>query len=249
MHQGEPVGTPQPILSPSGRPTVSVVTFLILLQAFAVVGAFVGGWLARQRRLELESTNRKLRHINTELRRRQHEDDDADALSADLGAVQASRTAMESAMAGPSAAHPVEGYGSANLSLAKARQQISGLLKEGKSSIQQGQGQHALELLKQAGQLSQELQDKRAERAIARATANAYREVGDFNMCLRSLDVSLGLSKEIGDTGRDSDVLGEMADVYTEMGDLEKAGKFYDQCIEAMSGDSSASEGTVSWDA
>ena len=116
MHQGEPVGTPQPILYPSGRPTVSVVTFLILLQAsslplsngnsqpmnpssclkqcchqalaskqpafpmstlftqaFAVVGAFVGGWLARQRRLELESTNRKLRHINTELRRRQHE--------------------------------------------------------------------------------------------------------------------------------------------------------------------------------
>lgn len=45
----------------------------LFTQAFAVVGAFVGGWLARQRRLELESTNRKLRHINTELRRRQHE--------------------------------------------------------------------------------------------------------------------------------------------------------------------------------
>ena len=52
-------------------------------------------------------------------------------------------------------------------------------------------------------------------------------QVGDFNMCLRSLDVSLGLSKEIGDTGRDSDVLGEMADVYTEMGDLERAGKVH----------------------
>lgn len=33
------------------------------------------------------------------------------------------------------------------------------------------------------------------------------------------------LSKEIGDTGRDSDILGEIADVYTEFGDLEKAGK------------------------
>ncbi len=50
-------------------------------------------------------------------------------------------------------------------------------------------------------------------------------QVGDLNMCLRSLDVSLNLSKEVGDTGRDSDVLGEIADVYTEMGDLEKAGK------------------------
>lgn len=46
-----------------------------------------------------------------------------------------------------------------------------------------------------------------------------------MNMCLRSLDFSLSLSKEVGDTGRDSDVLGEMADVYTEMGDLEKAGQ------------------------
>ena len=43
------------------------------MQAFAIIGAFVGGWLARQRRLELESTNRKLRHINTQLRQRQHE--------------------------------------------------------------------------------------------------------------------------------------------------------------------------------
>ena len=45
----------------------------VALQAFAIVGAFVGGWLARQRRLELENTNQKLRHINTELRRRQTE--------------------------------------------------------------------------------------------------------------------------------------------------------------------------------
>jgi len=45
----------------------------VAVQAFAIVGAFVGGWLARQRRLELENTNRKLRHINTELRRRQTE--------------------------------------------------------------------------------------------------------------------------------------------------------------------------------
>ena len=44
-------------------------------------------------------------------------------------------------------------------------------------------------------------------------------------MCLRSLDFGLGLSKEVGDTGRDSDVLGEIADVYTEMGDLDKAGQ------------------------
>lgn len=129
------------------------------------------------------------------------------------------------------------------------RRRISELLREGKASTQQGQGQHALGLLKQAGQLSQELRDKRAERAIARASANAYRQVRDLNMCLRSLDFSLMLSKKIGDTGQDVDILGEIADIYTELGDLEKAGKFYDMCIEAMSGDSPVPDGMVSWDA
>ena len=53
-------------------------------------------------------------------------------------------------------------------------------------------------------------------------------QVGDLNMCLRSLNFSLDLSGQIGDTVRDSDVLGEIADVYTEMGDMEKAGKVFD---------------------
>ena len=43
------------------------------LQAFAVVGAFVGGWLARQRRLEVERMNRKLRRINRQLRERKEQ--------------------------------------------------------------------------------------------------------------------------------------------------------------------------------
>lgn len=58
------------------------------------------------------------------------------------------------------------------------------------------------------------------------------RQVSDLNMCLRSLDVSLMLSKEIGDTGRDSDILGEIADVYTDLGDLEKAGKVSLPCLK-----------------
>ena len=45
--------------------------------------------------------------------------DDADVLSNSLEAVQANRAAMESALAGPSAAHPVEGYCTDNLNLAK----------------------------------------------------------------------------------------------------------------------------------
>ena len=65
-------------------------------------------------------------------------------------------------------------------------------------------------------------------------------QVSDLNMCLRSLDFSLILSKEIGDTGQDSDILGEIADVYAEFGDLEKAGKVclllcFQNCIQGVS--------------
>ncbi len=38
-----------------------------------MVGAFVGGWLARQRRLEVERMNRKLRRINRQLRERKEQ--------------------------------------------------------------------------------------------------------------------------------------------------------------------------------
>ena len=47
------------------------------------------------------------------------QEDDTAALASDSETVQANITAMESALAGPSAAHPVEGFGSGNLSLAK----------------------------------------------------------------------------------------------------------------------------------
>ena len=177
------------------------------LQAFAVVGAFVGGWLARQRRLEVERMNRKLRRINRQLRKRKeqvralgraaigalagcgaspvgcsgitsksghvqlecgallcsifsflcwcHEpvlpiwgcgptivshtwlrfhksavlgrcartlqEEELVCVATDEEALKAYRTALESALEGPSAAHPTEAFGDDNLSLSQAR--------------------------------------------------------------------------------------------------------------------------------
>ena len=75
-------------------------------------------------------------------------------------------------------------------------------------------------------------------------TLSVALQIGDLNMCLRSLEYSLELSAELQDPGRDSDVLGEMADVYTDMGDLEKAGQA--SCIVASLAMSTAS-GTAQW--
>lgn len=47
------------------------------------------------------------------------QDDEAVLLEGNKKASAAFRTAMENALSGPSAAHPIEGYGSGSLSLAK----------------------------------------------------------------------------------------------------------------------------------
>lgn len=52
----------------------------------------------------------------------------------------------------------------------------------------------------QAGQLSQELRDKRAERAVARATANAYLQVHNrikLSLCAFQMVQTQPLSKEL----------------------------------------------------
>ena len=44
----------------------------------------------------------------------------------------------------------------------------------------------------------------------------------------------LEISKEIGDYTGDTDALGAIADIYTEIGDLENAGKYYDLYLDAL---------------
>ena len=79
----------------------------------------MGGILARKRRLELLGLNQRLRQINSELRKRTAEEDPVCSADAEAEAMRTYKLALESAMGGPSAAHPVEGFGDDNLSLAQ----------------------------------------------------------------------------------------------------------------------------------
>lgn len=228
-----------------GRPRMLLA--LLLMQAFAVVGAFVGGWLARQRRLEVERMNRKLRRINRQLRERKEQEEELVCVATDEEAIKAYRAALQTALEGPSAAHPTEGFGDDNLSLSQARRALSKQLREGREKVERRDSAGALQLFRQAASLAQELKDKRAERAVARANALALRQAGDLRLAIRSLQYCLELSQALDEHSSDSDILGDIADVFTDLGDLEQAGQFYDKCIAAMSNPAFNSP-SASWD-
>lgn len=224
------------------------MTALTLLEAAALVGAIVGGVLARKRRNQLEETNQKLRMINQELRRQRQA-----ATPDDMGVY---RTALERSLGAPSAAHPVETYGNLKVSLARARRQIEETIREAKtllhnsSSPASQSGAAALPLLADALVVCKDIKDLRAERAVVRLRARALRATGDLEGSFDELQRVLDLSKAVDDKPEeDADTLGEMGDVMAEMGNFEKAGKYYDLTISAIQGTSNGAEGISTWDA
>jgi hypothetical protein len=276
---------------------------LIAAQGAALIGAIVGGVLARRRRRQLETTNEKLRRINAELRRRQEESSGNSLFTTDAAEGQkkefaAYRTTLERSMEAPSAAHPTEEYGALKLSLARARRQIEESIREGKvrlrllsskSSDMEAAPSNAstsmdrraaevntlLQLLDDAAQTARDVKDPRAERAVVRLRARARRLGGDLVgakyellYVLQGMDVSSSFEQaqlprdsdtvEPNDNNKttnngpvavDVDLLGELGDVLTEMGDFEAAGKAYDACIAAMDNESGdTTVGVSTWD-
>lgn len=220
-------------------PTSFPMTAVTIIQAAALVGAIVGGILARKRRKQLEETNLKLRKINQELRRKNEE-----AAPDDLST---HKTALERSLGAPSAAHPVESYGSLKVSLARARRQVEETIKEAKLLLKNSSkppaeaASAALPLLAEALQLSKDIKDLRAERAVSRLRARALRSLGDLSGSLQELQQVLNLTAAVGESGEgDADTLGEMGDVLAEMGNFEAAGKYYDLTIEAIQGNNSS---------
>jgi hypothetical protein len=206
-----------------------------LLTGLTVIGAVVGGILARKRRQQLEEMNLKLRKINQELRRKNEESNQPD----DLSIV----TALQRSLDAPSAAHPVESYGSLKVSLARARRQVEECIREATSLIKDTSKSRkeaataALPLLAEALQLSKDIKDIRAERAVSRLRSRALRSLGDLPGSLEELQQVLDLTAAVGESREmDADTLGEMGDVLAEMGNFEAAGRYYDMTIDAIEG-------------
>jgi tetratricopeptide (TPR) repeat protein len=74
-------------------------------------------------------------------------------------------------------------------------------------------------------------------RRAMRGLAAAKRQQGDMKGAIADLKEVLDLSQRIRDYVGDTDALGSIADMYTELGDLEQAGKYYDMYLLQLKAD------------
>lgn len=80
-------------------------------------------------------------------------------------------------------------------------------------------------MCKNALLLAQEMHDLRAERSANRLQAQIYRSSEESVKALSTLKTCLELSDRLDDHSGDVDVLGDIGDIYADLGDYERAGK------------------------
>lgn len=66
--------------------------------------------------------------------------------------------------------------------------------------------------------------------------------MGQVRESIEALEQSVALSSKLGDSEGDVDALGALGDLFSQLGNLEGAGKYYEKCLEAMRRDDEASQ-------
>jgi tetratricopeptide (TPR) repeat protein len=113
--------------------------------------------------------------------------------------------------------------------------QCQAALKEGKRLLREQDAGPAMVHFEKALMLARSLGDKVRERRAVRGLAAANRLLGRFQQAIDYLMEVLALSNEMGDHLGDVDAYGTIADIYTELGNFDKAAEYYDKYIGGMS--------------
>lgn len=184
-----------------------------VLLVVALIGATVGGLLARQRRGELQRLNEQLRQINAALRRQAKIESYAPTLSyAPVG----NRIPEAEVIVDP------------------RKEELISHLKTGKNYLRNLDPEKAFTEFKEALELAQQLNDPIEEKKAARGLGASLQRQGKYREAIKYHSMVLAISKRVGESSGNTEAYGAIADCYTELGDLEKAGKFYDKYIARL---------------
>ncbi|KAL0426264.1 UNVERIFIED_CONTAM: protein FLUORESCENT IN BLUE LIGHT, chloroplastic [Sesamum latifolium] len=192
-----------------------------LLLFVALIGATVGGLLARQRRGELQRLNEQLRQINAALRRQAKIESYAPSLSyAPVGG----RIAEDEVIVDP------------------RQSDLISRLKNGKNFLRNQEPEKAYFEFKTALELAQNLKDPIEEKKAARnmvypILGASLQRQGKYRDAIKYHSLVLEISQREGEESGNTEAYGAIADCYTELGDLERAAKYYDQYISRLQSD------------
>ncbi|KAF5743803.1 FLU putative isoform 4 [Tripterygium wilfordii] len=174
------------------------------------------GLLARQRKGELEKLNEQLRQINAALRRQAKIESYAPSLSyAPVGA----RISENEVIVDP------------------RKEELISHLKAGKNFLRNQDPEAAFAEFKQALELAQTLTDPTEQKKAARGLGASLQRQGKYREAIKYHSLVLGISEQEGEDSGNTEAYGAIADCYTELGDLERAGKFYDEYISRLETD------------
>lgn len=192
--------------------TDSSVLSMPALLFVALIGAVVGGLLARKRKGELKRVNDQLRQINETLRRQAKIESYAPDLSyAPVGKITAKDVVVD-----------------------PRKEQLISILRTGKSYLRMQDFERATADFKLALELAQTLGDHAEEKKAARGLGASLQRQGKFKDAILYYSRVLAISKLEGEDSATTEAYGAIADCFTELGDLERAANFYDKYIKRL---------------
>ncbi|XP_009775170.1 protein FLUORESCENT IN BLUE LIGHT, chloroplastic-like [Nicotiana sylvestris] len=208
--------SPLEALAQTCEADTSSVFNMPLLLLVALVGATVGGLVARQRKAELQRLNEQLRQINAALRRQAKIESYAPSLSyAPVGA----KIAESEVIVDP------------------RKEELIYHLKNGKNFLRNQAPEKAFVEFKTALELAQNVNDPIEEKKAARGLGASLQRQGKYKEAIEYHSMVLDISSRNGEDSGSTEAYGAIADCYTELGDMERAAKYYDQYIARLQSD------------
>eukprot|EP00892_Ulva_mutabilis_P012268 jgi/Ulvmu1/9413/UM051_0041.1 len=221
-----------------------------ITEAIALIGALVGGLVARQRKKEAERLNEQLRKINMQLRQQARAGTVyAPGLSYAPVGRQPSITATtatipltvtDTQQATQATTPRVQAFSSTDEELSPEQERCRQVMREGKRLLRSNQGAAALVRFEKALLMSQKLMDRILQRRALRGMAASSRMVGNNPKAIKYLKQVLEISEQMKEYTGDADAYGSIADIYADMGEFEKAATYYDSYINKMQEDGQA---------
>lgn len=199
-----------------------IVEWVVAGQTVGFIGAAVTGLSLRERKREVEELNTRLVQVNKQLREK----------------ARSSQTALQHATSGGSSEEGDSAGAASAVPDDPTTEKVLTTLRAAKSMLKLRDSTGAKAQFEQALALVQQHEASlespwKAKRKALRGLGAACQQLGDHDAALRHLQQVLYISEEHGDVSGAADAIGVIADCYTDKGDLDNAGKWYDRYIEA----------------
>ena len=233
------------------------IDFVGITETLALVGAIGAGLSSNARKAEIAELNEKLRAVNVALRKQVRDTgkmtvypDGGVAVNRLSDAGVDSPYLPQDSIDDDTAHGKPAGEGASTDTLyanddfeSESVQEMKNALRAGRAALREETAEgftSANTLFNKALMLGRMMGDQVQVRRAVRGLAASKRGMGDRKGAIAGLLEVLEISKAINNRDGDTDALGTIADMYTEIGDLENAGKYYDQYLDALNDDLSS---------